>query len=136
MKLKSHILQGIALSPIAYYLTDLKSAVIFFASFIFIDLDHYLLYIYRRRMIGIKEMFKYFDAMWENRKNVYDICIFHTIEFFTALFLLGYWRREFWIILVAFFIHLLFDIYHLYKHGVVFTRAFSVIEYFIRKKEL
>lgn len=135
MTLKSHILQGIALSPIAYYLTDLKSAVIFFVSFIFIDLDHYLLYIQRRRMIGIRGMFKYFDDVWENRKNTYDICcIFHTIECLAVLFLLGYWRREFWVVLIAFFIHLLFDFYHLYKHDAIAIRALSFVEYFIRRK--
>lgn len=135
MKLKLHILQGIALSPIAYYLTDLKSAIIFFISFIFIDIDHYFLFIYRNKKFGIRKMFKYFDYLWENRKNIYEMCVFHTVEFFLILFILGYWRREFWIILAAFFLHLLFDVYHLYKHDVIFTRAFSVVEYFIRKRQ-
>jgi len=134
MKLKSHVLQGIALSPIAYYLTDLKSAIIFLISFIFIDLDHYFLYIRRDKGLGINKMFRYFDYMWENRRNLYEICFFHTVEFFLALFILGYWRREFWVVLAAFFIHSVLDMYHLYRHGVVFTRAYSFVEYFIRRR--
>ena len=61
MKLKSHILQGAVLSPIAYYFTDIKSAVIFLLSFIFIDMDHYFLYSYRFRKFTAKGIFKYFD---------------------------------------------------------------------------
>lgn len=134
MKLNSHIKQGIILFPIIYYLSDLKTALIFITSFIFIDLDHYLLYICRRKEATIKEMFKYFDDIWENRENIYEICIFHTVEFFLSLFILGYFYREAWIILAGFFVHLVFDVYHLYKHNVVFTRAFSIVEYFIRKR--
>lgn len=133
MKLKTHILQGIVLSPIAYYLTDIKSAIIFLASFIFIDIDHYFLYVYRHREIGINKMFKYFDDLLETRKNAYELCVFHTVEFFLLLFALGYWRKEFWVILAAFFIHFLFDIYYLYKRDALFIKAFSIIDYFIKK---
>lgn len=136
MKLNSHIKQAMVLAPIAYFLSSFKTTLIFIVSFIFIDFDHYLLYIYRFKKFTIKEMFKYFDDMWERKGDVYEICIFHTIEFFLVLFILGYWYREFWIILTGFLTHLLFDLYYLYRHDVIFTRAFSFTEYLIRRKNI
>lgn len=135
MKLKSHILQGVVLSPIVYYLTDIKSAVIFLLSFIFIDIDHYFLYIYRFRKFIAKGMFKYFDEVSENyREGMCEICVFHTVEVFLLLFISGYWRKEFWVVLIGFFTHQIFDIYYLFKRKALYIRAFSFVEYFIRKR--
>lgn len=135
MKLKSHILQGAVLSPIVYYFTDIKSAVIFLLSFIFIDIDHYFLYIYRFRKFIAKGMFKYFDELSENRReNMCEVCIFHTVEVFLLLFISGYWHREFWIVLVGFLTHQVFDMCYLFKRKALYIRAFSFVEYFIRKQ--
>ena len=135
MKLKSHIYQGIVLGPAVYYFTNFKTAIIFLSSFILIDIDHYFLYIRRCNRVSLPQMFTYFDHVWENhRSKIYELCIFHTVEFFLLLFILGYWRKEFRIVLFGFLLHFLFDLYHLFKHKIVFTRAFSIIEYFIRRK--
>ena len=134
MKLKAHILQGVALSPIAYYLTDMKSAFIFLLSFIFIDIDHYFVYVYKFRILSAKGMFKYFDEYIENRtEDMCDLCVFHTVEVFLTLFILGYWRMELWVVCSGFLIHQAFDMYELLKRRALFMRPFSFVEYFIRK---
>jgi hypothetical protein len=81
-------------------------------------------------------MFDYFDEAWEVRDNRYEICVLHTIEFFIILYILGYWRRDFWIILAGFLAHFLFDLYHLYKHKAMSIRAYSLLEYFVRKRNI
>ena len=134
MRLSSHIKQSFVLFPGVYYFWNLKTAIIFIASFIFIDLDHYFLSVCKSKDFSIKRMFDYFDEVWEDRHNRYEICVFHTIEFFIVLYVLGYWRMEFWIILAGFSAHFLLDLYHLYKHKAVSIRAHSLIEYFVRKR--
>jgi len=135
MKLTSHIIQGAILSPAIYYLTDFKTSIIFTTSFILIDIDHYIHYIYRCRSFSVKGMFDFHDEIWTKKKgNIFGLSIFHTIEFLILLFILGFWHSEFWIIGAGFFTHLLFDIVYLFRHNVLFSRAFSYIEYFIRKR--
>lgn len=134
MKLSTHIVQGVCLSPAVYYAADLKTAIIFTMSFVFIDVDHYIHFVLKRRNISIKEMFIYYDALWDRKDDIFGISIFHTVEFLFLLFLLGLWHSVFRIIGAGFLTHLLFDIFNLLKHRVLFARAFSCIEYLIRRK--
>ena len=101
---------------------------------ILIDVDHYFEFTFVCRRFGIRDMFRYFDWIWKDRQTVYGLSIFHTVEIFLLLFILGFWSHYFWLILFGFSVHLMFDLYYLYVHNCFFNRAFSIIEYIIKSK--
>lgn len=103
---------------------------------ILIDVDHYFDFAIVCKRFGIKDMFKYHSWVWQKRNSVYGLSIFHTAEAFLLLFILGFWSHYFWLILFGFSVHFMFDLYFLYKHSSLFNRAFSIIEYLIRKNDL
>ncbi len=135
MKLSSHVAQGICLGPVAYYLTDLKTALIFSASFVLIDMDHYLHYIYRKKNLSISGMFSFYDGTWDRREELFGIAVFHTAEVLLLLVAAGFRYPLLLIVAAGFFVHMLFDFMHLLRHKVPFVRALSIIEFFIRKKK-
>jgi len=134
MKLSSHIKQSILLSPVVCYFTDFKTTIVFIASFIFIDIDHYIHYVYRYKSISIKGTFDHHNGVWERKGNIFGLNIFHTLEVLLILFLLGCWHTEFLVVGSGFLTHMIIDSLYLFKHNVLFSRAFSFIEYFIRKR--
>ena len=132
MTLKQHTIQAsigsVILAPFLGF-----DVIIFFLSVILIDVDHYFEFIFVCRRFGIRDMFRYFDWIWKDRQTVYGLSIFHTVEIFLLLFILGFWSHYFWLILFGFSVHLMFDLYYLYVHNCFFNRAFSIIEYLIRR---
>src|SRR5512135_3796708 len=101
MKLSSHIAQGICLGPVAYYLTDLRTALVFSASVVLIDIDHYLHYIYRKRNLSVRGMFLFYDEIWDRRETVYGISVFHTAEVLLLLGAAGYCYAVLWAVSAA-----------------------------------
>ena len=134
MKLSSHIAQGVCLGPVAYFLTDLRTAVIFSGSVVLIDVDHYLHYIYRKKNVSVSGMFSFYDDVWNRRREVFGVEIFHTAEVLLLLVAAGFWHPAFLAVAAGFFAHMLFDFLHLFWHKVPFVRALSFAEFFIRKK--
>ncbi|MBI5787537.1 MAG: hypothetical protein HZA78_01590 [Candidatus Schekmanbacteria bacterium] len=132
MSIKHHAVQAAIFSALfAPYLG--WDTIVIFLSMLFIDLDHYLDYIIVCRRFGIKSMFKFHDWLWERRESIYAISIFHTVEVFLLLFVLGFFKRGFWLILFGFLIHYLADLYFLYKNNSLSVRAFSIIEYMLKR---
>ena len=134
MKLSSHIVQGACLGSAAYCLTDLRTALIFGGSIVLIDIDHYLHYLYRKKNLSVRGMFSFYDNVWDRRREVFGIEIFHTAETLLLLVAAGFWHPAFWAVAAGFFAHMLFDFLHLAWHRVPFVRALSFVEYGIRKR--
>jgi hypothetical protein len=135
MKLSAHIAQGACLCPAAYYLTDLKTALIFSASVVLIDVDHYLHYIYRKKNLSVRGMFSFYDDVWEKRDTLFGMAVFHTAEVLILLVAAGFRWTGLWAVAAGFLVHMLFDLFHLYRHKVPFVRALSIVEFFIRRKK-
>lgn len=132
MTLKQHTIQASIGSIILWPFLGIDT-IVFFLSMILIDVDHYFEFTFVCRRFGIRDMFRYFDWIWKDRLPVYGLSIFHTVEIFLLLFIAGFWNYYFWLILFGFSAHLMFDLYYLYIHNCLFNRAFSIIEYLIRK---
>lgn len=132
MILRAHIVQATAVSAIL--LPFLKGdAIVMFLSMIFIDVDHYLDYVAVCKRTDVRGMFKFHEFI-RNSKSVYAFSLFHTVEVFLLLLVLGLWSWYFWLILSGFLIHFTFDFYSLYKKDAVFSRAFSIIEYVVIRR--
>lgn len=134
MTLKQHTIQASAGSALLAPFLGIDT-VIFFLSVVFIDIDHYFDFAIVCRRFGVRDMFKYYDWTWQKRHEVmYVLSLFHTAEVFLLLFILGFWSYYFWLVLFGFSVHLIFDLSHMYMHNTVFSRAFSIIEYIIKRK--
>ena len=132
MPLKQHVVQASFFSLLFVPYLGVETLVVFL-SMILIDLDHYLDYVVVCRRFSLRNMFRFHNWLWEKRTSVYAISLFHTLEVFLSLFLLGFLHHYFWLVLYGFLIHYLFDLYFLYKNGCLCVRAFSIVEYFLKK---
>lgn len=135
MTVKQHAIQASVGSVILAPFFGIDT-IVFFLSVILIDVDHYFDFAIICKRFGIRDMFKYHKLVWHERQTVYGLSLFHTVEIFLLLFIFGFWSHYFWIVLLGFTVHFMSDIYHLYNHDILFNRAFSIIEYLIRRNSL
>ena len=135
MSLKQHVIQASVASVILAPLLGAKTLIIFLSA-ILIDIDHYFDFVIVTKRFGIRDMFKYHHPEWQKGRSRYMISLFHTVEVFILLFILGYWSHYFWLVLFGFCLHFIFDLYHLYMHHAISDKAFSILEYLIRRNSL
>lgn len=134
MTLKGHVVQAVIGSAImTQFLSPVENAV-FFLSVIFIDVDHYFDFVIVTGRFKLGDMFKFHGWLWKHKDTLYGLSVFHTIEVFLALYFLGHYNRYFTIILYGFLYHMALDLITLYWYGMFFNRAFSIAEYFIKKR--
>lgn len=127
-----HIMQG-AISGAVLYPFAGGYAVIFGVSVVGIDLDHFLEYYIDRRRLDIRGMIEYHDILLHNLDGYLGLNLFHTIECYLLLFVMGLYFPMVDFILLGFLFHHLLDEIQLIKMKKPFVRAFSIAEYFIRK---
>lgn len=135
MTLKTHTIQAIVTSAIAAQYLNVIEVAVLFASIVLIDVDHYFDFVVVCKRYSIRDMFKFHKYVWEHKYGIYGLNVFHTLEFFAALFFLGFASHYFWIALAGCAMHMILDVISLLQHGIIFNRAFSIIEYFIRKTD-
>lgn len=135
MTIKVHATQAaiISVPAVFFNLVNLPEGIVLFLSIIFIDVDHYFDYVFVTRRFGIRDMFRFHEFVWKHSKGIFGISLFHTVEIFGLLFFLGYLHYYFWIVLAGFIIHFALDLYSLIRHGMTFNRAFSIVEYLLRR---
>ena len=135
MRLREHVVQAAVTSAIASLFIGLAENAMLFLSIIFIDVDHYFDFALVCWRYGVRDMFKFHDWLWKNHRNaIYGLSVFHTVEVFAAVFLLGFITHYFWVVFAGFLMHMFFDLIFLYYHGVFHNRAFSIIEYWVRRR--
>lgn len=136
MRLREHAAQAVVTCAVASQFLGLAENAVLFSSIIFIDVDHYFDFALVCRRYGIRDMFKFHDWLWKNHRNlIYGISVFHTVEVFVLLFFFGFISRYSWVVLAGFLMHMSFDMLFLYYHGIFYNRAFSIIEYVVRKRD-
>jgi hypothetical protein len=114
-------------------------AVAFWTATVLIDTDHYLDFVYynRCRDLSIRGMFRFhrlsFQKIW--RRDFLDLSVFHTAEFFLGLYLLATWAGSSLLLaaLLGAVFHLALDVFYLAWYRSVFKRAYSVVEYLVRR---
>jgi len=101
MLVKYHILVGVIFCGILFFLfpkINLIGLFLIFLSSIFIDVDHYTYYVYKKKDFSLKravnffysKMQKFLNLNKELQKNFYGgVFILHSIEFLILIFLLG-----------------------------------------------
>ena len=117
---KYHIVIGAIITLIIFSIftiTPLQALIIFFSSFL-IDVDHYILYIFKTKNLSLKKSRKYF---FERRRNWLKlltedqkrykrfIYFFHGIEFWILLIILSIYFPIIWFVLLGIAIHMILD---------------------------
>lgn len=117
------------------------NTLFFFLGSVLIDADHCVDYLYfsRGKDWKLKNMVKFHMILygWHPGKEIYALQAFHTIEFILPFFVIGSVMNSTPILLLAtgMSFHLLSDVVMLIKK-LVHVRAFSFIEYYIRRKKM
>lgn len=141
MKLREHIVLG-GLASAALAPTLGAQSLVFFASSVLIDVDHYWHFLEsgRFRDFSVRRMFAYHAWLFgqTRRPEFLSINTFHTVEFFVlaglvalqtgspvveAAILGGLW-------------HMALDLIHQTWHGIPFKRALSIVEYALRRRRM
>ncbi len=139
MKLTHHIIYGgiasLCLFPKMGFLCG-----VFWAASVLIDVDHYIEFLCRNKFtsFSFKKMFAYCNVVvgWNTRPGLLGLSIFHTAEAIGGIYLISLWlnsnivKAVFW----GMVFHMVLDILFLFRMGALFCRAFSFLEYVIRKK--
>lgn len=141
MRLQSHIIAGAvgAAITVPFWQYPYQALIFFVASFM-IDADHYLDYLWRSRGKDWSplRMFRYYDHVTEHHSDtrMLGFSVLHTVEIFIAVYLLAaYLSPVFFLpVLAGMAYHMIFDVIWMSYHQVPFIRAYSVIEYHLRKK--
>ena len=133
MKPTVHLIQGALSSAILYPYIGNK-AFIFGVSVVMIDLDHFIGYYKDTGRLNVKGLLEYHKLLLDNLDNLFGFNLFHTMECYIALFIGSLYFPDMIWILLGFLFHHLFDQIQLINLKRPFARAFSIVEYFIRKK--
>ena len=144
MKLREHLIIGGIAAVILYFYYDwaLWKTALFFVSSVMIDADHYWDYLWRSKFADWSgwRMFRYWDLTTKDIKNrnFLLLSLLHTVEVFVLIFLLArFWHYTFFItIFWGMLFHLCLDMLSLAYRGIFFIRAYSVVEYWARKKRM
>jgi len=137
MKPQHHAIIGGAVALALVPALGVNSAV-FWASSVLIDGDHYIDYVYRNgfKDYSIKRMFDFHDLLSDRVKerSFISLNLMHTAEFILLLGVAVAITGWTWLIamLGGILLHMLLDVSYMYRQGILFSRAFSIIEYFIR----
>ena len=120
-----HLLYGIIFSGSLFVLfpgISLIGLVLFIASTVLIDVDHYLYYVYKTKDINFKRARKWFFDYEKkfleipfNERNQYrwaTFCFLHGIETILLVFILGFYFNQFFFVFAGISFHLLLDWVH------------------------
>jgi hypothetical protein len=113
-----------------------EGVALFAIGSVLIDVDHYLLYLQRRRNFSVAGMFRYYRELQpiQNTIPYVGLCIFHTIDFFILLGVLAIFYPFFFPLLTGCLYHFCLDLYDLKRKGVLTIRPFFLMEHFIRRR--
>lgn len=142
MNLREHVVLGggvaLAFTPVL----GAQDSAVFWVASVLIDADHYADYLYRNRFRdwSPRLMFAFHRTLFTRirRPDFLALSLFHTVEWFALVYLaaafLGssalaavFWGMAF---------HLFLDAVWLALHRALFSRAFSMLEYVIRRRRL
>ncbi len=139
MTLKNHIIVGVVGTALFYPTFGPWHSIVFFLSSVLIDVDHYWDYLWKSKFADWSpaRMFRYYDEATKERynKNNLGFSLFHTLEVFLILYFTAqYFDYDLLItVLGGMSFHMIFDVLHMARQDLVFVRAYSIVEYFLRK---
>jgi len=148
---QKHLIFGIIFSTILLFLFPQIGFLGFFLiilSTFFIDTDHYLFYVYKKKDLNLKNAYKWFVKGFKKRivlskkektKYKYEVLIFHGVEFWIVLAFLALIHNLFLYLFIGVMFHIFLDLLALIYHKMPLYIKISQIYLWIKdrnKKEL
>lgn len=127
MLIQYHFLFGLITSLLLYPVYGLNVLIIFFVNLL-LDVDHYILYIFKFKSF---DMIKAHDYFFNEEKPF--LLFFHTIEFLLVLLFFSFYFRLAFFVLIGVVIHLLLDIYEEMREKHI-GRFPSIVWWYLRKR--
>jgi len=135
-----HLISAILISVILAFFFQWWQILLFFLAAIFIDVDHYIYFIYKKRSANLSKAYNYFynlNKILAKRKNQLELLmIFHNLEFLIILFILTLFSFPiFFPILFGVLVHYSLDFIALLtckENNKKYKRAFSLFCYIIK----
>lgn len=127
---KYHIFFGAIFSAILFFsgISFLNSFLFFLAS-VFIDVDHNIFYVYRKKDWNFKNAYRFYKKLPLKHKPV--VHIFHTIEFIILILVLSYLWSSFIFIFLGIVLHSIIDIIIMLYEKRIIGREFSLLRYLL-----
>ncbi len=133
---KHHIILGDFLALVVYLIFPeiglLGFLLIFLSSFLF-DVDHYIVYVLKKKEFSLNKAYYYFEEKIHKKENWDYLLIFHNIEFFIFLFILALFFQFFLFLLIGLLFHFLLDLVEDITQDEFDDRNFSIIHQIISK---
>ena len=136
MTLTQHLaLTGVAAAALTPIMGP-EEILLFAVGGVLIDVDHYLLYIQRRRNFSVAGMFRFFRELQPIQSSIpyVGLCIFHTIDFFILIGVLAIFYPIFFPLLLGLLYHFCIDLFDLNRKCMLSIRPFFLIEHLIRRR--
>lgn len=146
MKAQEHIVYGGAASAVVGFIWGPWNALVFWVASVLIDVDHYLDHVWRTggadlEVLSIFRLDNYFRKKMdtgEMQKRALCFSLFHTVEVFSAVYASAIYSGQsfFMFVFLGMVFHLFLDLIWLARFNALFMRAFSIIEFVIRRRVL
>jgi len=133
---KIHAILGAVFSILIYFIFHISlfnAFLILFAS-IFIDFDHYVLYVEKKNDFSLKNAYNFLKKE-SSKKHKPMLHIFHTIEFMILILVLSFFWQGFLFIFIGMIFHSALDIGDLIYHKKYTAREHFLIRYLILKQK-
>ena len=127
MLIQYHFLFGLIISLLLYPIYGFNVLIIFFVNLL-LDVDHYILYIFKFKSFDMIKAHNYFF----NEERPF-LLFFHTIEFLLILLLLSLYSKLAFFALIGVITHLFLDIYEEMRKDYI-GRFPSIVWWYLRKR--
>ena len=128
---KSHIILGAVFSVILFLFLGVSSinAFLVFLSSVFIDIDHYLFYIFRKKDFNLTRACRWHICMGDYHKPIMQI--FHSVEFIFLVLAISLIFPAFVFIFLGLLFHSILDILEMVHKKNLKTREFFFTRYLL-----
>ena len=108
-------------------------SLLVFVSGVLIDVDHYLWYILKFNSFSLKKAY-YHSLNHAERDPINEdvLHIFHVMEIWIPIFILGFFNKIFFILSIGLVVHLLMDFIECIRNNEYYARTFSLFTWVTR----
>lgn len=134
---RQHLLSGFLFSLILFFFypeIGYLGVLIILLSTFFIDVDHYLYYVYRKKDWSLRNSYNWYFIIGrkgkkftvkQKKKSYSELCFLHGIESIIILAVLSYFSLFFFYILLGFVFHQILDAIDLYRRKYNYDKIIS-----------
>lgn len=138
---KKHIIYSLIFCLILFIILPYYSLIpylIFFLSSVLMDIDHYFVYIWRKKDTSLISALKWHDLLEkmnkkEKIKNIPFFHFLHSFEFFILLVILSFFFKYVIYILLGFIFHSILDLIDMKRRNELASREYFTFKLFFKK---